>query len=201
MSDLKVQVAARYAEVNGEHPMTSADDAYVDKYFVPLGDLCERKSISVDTIRRSMLDGQLPLPSYLRSDGTEMVPPDLLDLSEQAGGVGRLRGWFLAHWTDGGEAAAEWEGYLSGQNVCLRVVTPQTLRRKSYLVDAISQAAEPAEPGESPGWLAELHALVDELDELELPFTRYDRLRFGKPVSRDTHIDAIRERYPRPPEL
>jgi hypothetical protein len=33
---------------------------------------------------------------------------------------------------------------------------------------------------------------------LEPPFAAYDRLRFGGPVSRDTCIDAIRERFPRP---
>jgi hypothetical protein len=31
---------------------------------------------------------------------------------------------------------------------------------------------------------------------VELPFTAYDRLRFGGPTSRDTLIDAVRTRYP-----
>jgi hypothetical protein len=46
-------------------------------------------------------------------------------------------------------------------------------------------------------WLAELHALVDELDALEPPFAPYDRLRFGGPISRDTLIDDVRARFPR----
>ncbi len=196
VSDLKAQVAARFVAVNGEHPMTSADDAYVAALFVPLSELCAEWFVPADVLRQSMLDGQLPLPSYLMSDGSEMVPADLLELSEQAGGIEKLEDWFLSQWTDGQEAAGEWQGYLSGQNVCLRTITPDTLKRKNYLVEAISRAT--AEPQESQGWLADLHRLVDELDEIELPFTRYDRLRFGGPVSRDTLIDAVRDSFPRP---
>jgi hypothetical protein len=48
-------------------------------------------------------------------------------------------------------------------------------------------------------WLANLHRLVDELDELEPPFAPYDRVRFGGPISRDRLIDLVRERYPRIP--
>ncbi|MFF8929785.1 DUF6058 family natural product biosynthesis protein [Streptomyces longwoodensis] len=43
-----------------------------------------------------------------------------------------------------------------------------------------------------------LHTLADELDTLEPAFTPYDRLRFGGPTSRDTCIDAVRARFPRP---
>lgn len=196
MSDLKAEVAARFVAVNGEHPMGAVDDAYVDRHFVPLERLSERCSVAPDVVRRHMLARRLPLPGYLKSDGTEMVPSDLLDLAERAGGIGKLPGWFAAHWTDTVEAAAEWDGYLSGQNVCLRSVTPDTLQRKSYLVSAISQAL--AEPEESDWWLEELHRLVDELEKLELPFTGYDRLRFGGPVTRDVLIDAVRVKFPRP---
>ncbi len=194
MSDLNARVAARYVAVNGEHPMTSADDAYVDKFFVPLDKLCLNRSVSADVCRQHMLDERLPLPSYLKSDGTQMVPADLLELSDQAGGIEKLQDWFLAQWADDREAVAEWQGYLSGQNVCLRTVNPDTLQRKNHLVEAISRAV--ADPQESPQWLTELHKLVDELDELELPFTAYDRLRFGGPVTRDTTIDAIRDKFP-----
>jgi Family of unknown function (DUF6058) len=194
--DLKSQIAERFAAVNGEYPMTPADDAYVNKYFVPLSDFCAKNSVSADAIRAHMLANRLPLPSYIRSDGTEMVPADLLALAEQAGGIEHLRGWFASHWADGEEASAEWEAYLSGQNVCLYTVTPANIQRKSYLVDAVSRAL--AEPLQSASWLQELHGLVDELDQLEPPFAPYDRLRFGGPVSRDTAIDAVRARFPRP---
>ena len=33
-SDLKRQLADRFREVNGDHPMTDADDAYVSRQFV-----------------------------------------------------------------------------------------------------------------------------------------------------------------------
>lgn len=77
-------------------------------------------------------------------------------------------------------AEQEWRSYLSGQYVCLKSVTPQNIQRKTELVTAIDAAR------------AELTKLVDELDALEPPFTAYDRLRFNGPVSRDTHIDALR---------
>ncbi|PYJ92069.1 MAG: hypothetical protein DME71_00360, partial [Verrucomicrobia bacterium] len=50
---------------------------------------------------------------------------------------------------------------------------------------------------ENDDWLESLHRLVDELDELEPPFTAYDRLRFRGPISRDTCINAVRARFPR----
>jgi hypothetical protein len=40
MSELARQVAARYLEINGRHPMTPADDAYVSRHFVTLEELC-----------------------------------------------------------------------------------------------------------------------------------------------------------------
>ncbi|WP_428833164.1 DUF6058 family natural product biosynthesis protein [Micromonospora coerulea] len=62
---------------------------------------------------------------------------------------------------------------------------------------AIRSAPDESDAG-STAWLARLHALVDDLDALEPAFTGYDRLRFGGPTSRDTCIDAVRARYPRP---
>jgi hypothetical protein len=196
MSDLKAQVIARFIAVNGEHRMTEADDAYVSEYFVPLENLCAARSLRPDVVRQHMLEQRLPLPSYIRSDRTEMVPADLLELSEHAGGIERLGQWFTAHWTDPGRASDEWRSYLSGQYVCLRSVTPANIQRKDALVGAIESALDNPQPL-SGRWLTDLHRLVDELDELEPPFAPYDRLRFGRPVSRDTAIDAVRVRFPR----
>jgi hypothetical protein len=139
----------------------------------------------------------LPLPSYIRSDGTEMVPADLMMLCERAGGVESLGQWFAGHWEDSDRAAAEWESYLDGQYVCLRSVTPENIQRKDYLVDAINREVADPRP-QSRQWLADLHDLVDELDAIEPPFAPYDRLRFGRPISRDTAIDAVRSRFPLP---
>lgn len=195
MSDLKAQLTARFLAINGEHLMTPADDWYVNQHFVPLDDLCAARSLPADVIRRHMLAQQLPLPGYIRSDGTEMVPDDLLELSEKAGGVDRLQEWFSSHWADPQEASAEWDAYVSGQNVCLRAVTPDSIQRKNHLVSAIRRVL--AEQPKSARWPDDLHELVDELDQLEFPFAPYDRLRFGGSVTRDTAIDDVRARFPR----
>ncbi|MFD8008933.1 DUF6058 family natural product biosynthesis protein [Streptomyces sp. NPDC058955] len=195
-NELRLRVAARFREVNGDHPMTAADDAYVSAQFVPLDELCAAGGREADEARRLMLARRLPLPGYLRSDGAEMVPRDLFALAERAGGTDLLEGWFVAHWDDESVGRAEWDAYLSGQYVCLHAVTPATIRRKEYLTGAIS-AAENAPDAGSAGWTARLHALVDELDALEPAFTAYDRLRFGGPTSRDICVDAVRARHPR----
>jgi hypothetical protein len=195
-SELKARLAERFREVNGDHPMTAEDDAYVAAWFAELEDLCTRTGRDPGQVRRLMLERRLPLPGYLRSDGAEMVPSDLFDLADQAGGVDALEGWFLAHWDDEAAAEEEWGCYLDGQYVCLRSVTPQTIQYKGALVTAIEAAPREPDAG-TPAWTHRLHALIDELDALEPPFTAYDRLRFGGPVSRDRCIDAMRARYPR----
>ncbi len=195
MSELAATVVTRYLEVNGRHVMTPADDAYVDQHFVTLDELCLGRTETPDQIRAHMLAGRLPLPSYLRSDGTEMVPPDLLELADRACGVSRLPAWFQSRWPDRAKGAEEWRSYLSGQYVCLRSVRPDMIIRKDQLTSAIREAlAEPRQA--SVVWLARLHILVDELESIELPFTAYDRLRFCGPTSRDTLIDGVRERFP-----
>lgn len=196
-TDLKQQLVERFREVNGDHPMTDADDAYVSAQFVALEELCAAHGRDADAVRRLMLGQRLPLPGYLRSDGAEMVPADLFALADGAGGVELLEAWFTAHWVDPVTGKAEWNAYLSGQYVCLHSVTPAAIQRKSYLTTAIGAAANEPDAG-SAQWSERLHALVDELDTLGPAFTAYDRLRFGGPTSRDTCIDAMRARFPRP---
>ncbi|MEV6106392.1 DUF6058 family natural product biosynthesis protein [Streptomyces sp. NPDC051940] len=195
-TDLRAAVTARYTEVNGEHPMTAADDAYVSAQFTVLEELCATRGRDAAEVRELMLAGRLPLPAYLRSDGAEMVPVDYFALADRAGGVDALRAWFTAHWADPARGAEEWEAYLSGRYVCLVSVTPTTIQRKDQLVAAIETTLATPAP-QSPEWLRDLHALVDELHVLEPSFTQYDRLRFGGPTSRDRCITAVRERYPR----
>ncbi|MFE9356132.1 DUF6058 family natural product biosynthesis protein [Streptomyces olivaceoviridis] len=195
-TDLKQQLAERFREVNGDHPMTDADDVYVSTQFIALEDLCAVHGREADAVRRLMLERLLPLPGYLRSDGAEMVPADLFALADEAGGVDRLEAWFTAHWADPVTGEAEWDAYLSGQYVCLHSVTPATIQRKDYLTTAIGAAAKELDAG-SARCPDRLHALVDELDALEPAFTAYDRLRFGGPTSRDTCVDAMRARFPR----
>ncbi|MFI7431337.1 DUF6058 family natural product biosynthesis protein [Micromonospora sp. NPDC049836] len=194
---VRQRVAERFREVNGVHPMTAADDAYVSGQFVVLDELCAATGRDPDDVRRLMLDRRLPLPGYLRSDGAEMVPADLFALAERAGGVDRLPAWFVAQWADPAQGAAEWDAYLSGHYVCLHEVSPETIHRKDALTTAIRAAPDEPDAG-SADWLDRLHALVDELDALEPAFTGYDRLRFGGPTSRDTCVDAVRARWTRP---
>ncbi|MEV6282222.1 DUF6058 family natural product biosynthesis protein [Kribbella sp. NPDC051770] len=182
-------VRRRYLEINGEHPMTAADDAYVNRQYRELGELCSETGYEVEEVRDWMLAGRLPIPSYLRSDGAEMVPADLFAPVAEVG-LDNVREWFVGQWADPATADEEWEAYLSGQYVCLHSVTPVTIQRKTELLQAIDRTSDPVE----------LAAYVDELDALEPEFTGYDRLRFGGPVSRDTHITAVRQRLARAAE-
>ncbi|GAA1960629.1 DUF6058 family natural product biosynthesis protein [Kitasatospora viridis] len=200
-ADLKDELAVRFREVNGEHPMTAADDAYVDAYFVPLERVAAERGEPADAVRKEMLGGRLPLPGYLRSDGTEMVPADLFALADEAGGLAELADWFRAQWSDPALAAEEYESYLSGQYVCLYQVHPRTMQRKDALIAEIRAAIGAVVGAGAPpaaGELAELHRAVDELDALEPPFAAYDRLRFGGPVSRDECITEVRAHHPKP---
>jgi Family of unknown function (DUF6058) len=195
-SQLRSSVATRFYAVNGAHPMTPEDDSYVTEWYLPLEVLAQTADIEPSELRRLMLADRLPLPSYIRSDGTQMVARDLLELPRRAGGYDRLPEWFGQQFGSGSEAVREWDGYLRGHYVCLRHVLPETIQRKGELVKIITAALANPEP-QNEEWLESLHYLVDELDELEPPFTRYDRLRFGGPVSRDTCIDDVRARFPR----
>src|SRR4051812_46820787 len=78
MSELASRVVAQYLAINGDPPMPPADDAYVGRHFVTLAELCVGRDETPDQVREHMLAGRLPTPSYLRSDGVEMVPSDLL---------------------------------------------------------------------------------------------------------------------------
>jgi len=189
-------VAARYYAVNGCHPMSAEDDRYASSWYVELEELAGERSLDVDELRRLMLANRLPLPSYIRSDDAQMVARDLLGLADEAGGFEQLPAWFAQQWDSPLEAVSEWDDYLSGRYVCLRLVSPANMRRKNELCEAIEE--ELAHPAPERGeWLQRIHALVDELDEIEPPFAPYDRLRFGGPSSRDRLITGVRARFPR----
>ncbi|MDZ5661494.1 GNAT family N-acetyltransferase [Nocardioides sp. S-58] len=189
----------RYVAVNGEHPMTAEDDAYVREHFVP----------ATPEAMAEMLAGRLPLPSYVLSDGTPMVPEAHGRLAEVAGGLDGLHDWFVRFWEDDpATGEQEWASYLSGQYVCLRELTPVRMKQKTERVAEAAAAVEllrrdPHDPvargmiGEAvDGVLA-----VPGLDSLLLPMTAYDRLRFGGPTSRDTWVDGPRAEFltPVPP--
>ncbi|WP_426243177.1 GNAT family N-acetyltransferase [Nocardioides sp. LHG3406-4] len=189
-------VRRRYLEVNGEHPMTAADDAYVREHFVP-----------ADAEVLALIEaGSLPLPSYYLSDGTPMVPRDLRDPVEWAGGLDRLHDWFVSHWDDDQQATAEeeWGEYLDGIYVCLKSVTPVRMQQKTALIEQIKAAVARLEqdPRDSTA-RGSLGEAVARLEGIELPMSAYDRLRFGGPLSPDVWIHDVRRDHltPRPPEL
>ena len=49
---LKQQLVERFQEVNGDHPMTDADDEYVSAQFVALEELCAVHGREADAVRR-----------------------------------------------------------------------------------------------------------------------------------------------------
>jgi hypothetical protein len=196
-TDVSALVEARYFEVNGRHPVTPADDAYLDRQFHTMETLCADRAETPDDVRAHMIARRLPLPSYLRSDNTQMFPSDYFRLADEAGGIDPLAPWFRRHWPDPDQAAEEWDAYLSGQYVCLTETTPRLMHRKDELTAQINAALENPAP-ESAEWLDHLHTLVDELDAQTAEFTAYDRLRFGGPISRDVLINDVRAAYPPP---
>lgn len=187
------RVLDQYVAVNGDHPMTEADDDYVREHFVP----ATRDALA------HMREGRLPLPSYVLSGGTPMVPAAHGALAELAGGLDALHDWFLAFWPDEPETgAAEWAHYLSGQYVCLREITPVRIRQRARRVATASDAVtrlrhDPHDPI-ARGMLGEAVdgvLGVSGLDELLLPMTAYDRLRFAGPTVRDIWVDAPRAEF------
>lgn len=187
------RVREMYLALNGDHPMSDADDAYVRRHFVEVPETAE---LPRERVLELIAERRLPLPSYLLADGTPMVHPDFLELVQRAGSPQALQGWFLDQWpsTERAVAAEEWDdGYLSGQYVCLWTVTPTTIQAKTRTIEAIK--AEVAAIAAGEGCRERLAAAVDRLDELEPPFTGYDRLRFAGRTSRDVWIDDVRATY------
>lgn len=196
---LRMAVHDRFVEVNGDHPMTADDEAYVREEFVP----------ATPEAMDLMLRGLLPLASYVLRDGTPMVPADHGHLAEVAGGTEHLHAWYVAFW-EGDEAAGEreWGAYLSGQQVHLREVRPpavkQVAERVAEAVAAVDLLHADPHDGVARGMLGEAVdgvVAVAGLDALLRPMTAYDRLRLGTPTLREQWVDAPRAAYltPRPP--
>lgn len=197
--DLEI-VRNRYREVNGEHPMSEADEAYVREHFA---------RASVDQLA-DIAAGRLPLPGYLLIDGTPMVA-DVSESIDAAGGIEHLHDWFVEFWPDDpATAESEWGYFLSGQYVCLHKLNPISIRRKTAMVEqarlAVDALRDDPRDELAQGSLGEA---VDGglgimgLDKLLLPMTGYDRRRFGGPSVRDVWVDAVRAEFhnPQPPAL
>jgi Family of unknown function (DUF6058) len=165
--------------------LTDADIQYVNAEFVPLADLCRAAGRDLDETRRLIAARVLPAPPY---PGLELMPADYFELPDAA--------TFAATY-EGPDPDADLAAYLDGTYfVCLRSATPANVVRKERLVLEVRELLAEPRPSD-PSWAAGLRERVDELDELERPFSPdYDRTRFGRPVTRDTLIDEPRRRWP-----
>jgi len=186
------------------HPSLLGEDLdYVRASYLPLVEIARREQIELGQLARWIDAGQLPRPAYLLPDGTPHFPADLLDLARSAGSVDALP----EHFAQRTELAArllgfgantreaDWEDYLSGEyGICLRQVIPETLILKETLVERIDRALAAPRPDDSR-WRRTLAFDVDGLDALIRPFARVDRVRFGRPTSRERLVEAPRRRW------
>ena len=192
-------VQARFREVNGEHPMSEADEAHAREHFRP----------ATDAQLADIAAGRLPLPAYLLSDGTPMVA-DVEQCVEAAGGVERLHDWFVSFWPDDrASAEQEWDGFMAGHHAHLRQHNPLSIRRLAAMLEQARVAVDAlrADPRDelAQGALAEAvdgGLGIAGLDAMLLPTAGHDRLRSG-PSLRDLWVDAVRAEFhrPRPPRL
>lgn len=138
-----------------------------------------------------------PRASYVLDDGTEFYPHDYFSQEmNEARFRARLHAEMHAQKVtlDPDET---WEEYLTGiYGVCLQSVTPENIVRKAALLQRIGALTAAPDP-QNATWIADLKRAVDALDALERPFSpHYDRIRFGRPPTRDTYIRDVRRRYP-----
>lgn len=186
------------------HPVLQDDDLrYVCDAYRPLEAIARCEGLDPEALRGWIDAGRLPRPAYLLPDGTPMFPPDLLALAHSAGGIAALD----EHFATRAELAArligvaldtresDWEDYLSGEyGICLRQVTPETLLLKEVLAERIGRALENPRP-DDPCWRRTLAFQIDGLDALIRPFARVDRIRFGRPTSRERLVEGPRRRW------
>ena len=183
---------------------TATDLAYIKADYRTLEGLCGHRHETPGQVRALIAQGRMPGPAYVLADGTEMFPPDYFELPDAAGDVDNLPGYFAARYRAAAALAGitdddtdeTWEDYLSGLfGVCLRQVSTEAMALKARLMGDIERLTSAPAPDDL-GWRTALRSAVDALDQLERPFTDYDRAHRGVP-SRDTHINDVRRRNPR----
>jgi Family of unknown function (DUF6058) len=185
-----------------DQTFSAADVAYIQRNYLTLEALCEGRDQTPDEVRALIGRRLLPNPSYVLDDGTEMFPADYFCLPDEAGGPGHLREHFAERFRAAGgrrnDLEGDWQGYMSGTyGICLNEVVPETMVRKTALVDSLTELLAEPQPDDEH-WRAKLYRQVEELDVLEREFSPdYDRSeRFDQVPSRDRLISVARERYP-----
>lgn len=200
------------------------DERYVRSTFVSLAEVGRRCGVAEKELRDWQAHRLFPLPTYVTSDGTEWYPPAYAIVVRRGRSRGvSLRDLFYSEFrmrlaslkkedtnlfealradptvhgqTEQSMIGAYWDAFLSGEyGACLKVPWVSCMIQKERLMRRIDLLI--AGPDASDGtWRARLRRAVESLDRLEQPFAEWDRIRFGKPLSRDTRITAVRMRYP-----
>jgi hypothetical protein len=139
-----------------------------------------------------------PQASYVLPDGRQFYPLNYIELqTNEAEFKSRLARACASEGIARIDADETWQAYMTGiYGVCLHAATPENIARKNALLQRIEDlAAAPDE--QNHAWVRSLKEAVDALDRLERPFSpHYDRVRFGRPPTRDSHIAQVRERFP-----
>ena len=204
--------------------LSREDDHYIRSRFVSLDWIATRSGVSEAVLAAWQRESLFPQPTYFTEDGKQWYSRAYVDLvrravahetdlkslfsAEYARALERLRKTAPADYaaeiaTSSGAGSSpqealesNWKGFLSGEyGVCLRVPWVPCMLRKGRLMRTIEELISEPRTGELE-WSRRLHQSVDSLSRLEMPFTQWDRIRFGKLVSRDTHIEAVRQRFP-----
>ncbi|HKU66340.1 MAG TPA: DUF6058 family natural product biosynthesis protein [Candidatus Baltobacteraceae bacterium] len=160
---------------------TCDDIAYVEEHFMCL----------------HARPAQGPAPSYVLPDGSAFYPADYFDLeTDEARFKARLCAEMQAQELTSLDPDEVWQTYMQGvYGVCLHSATPENIARKNALLERIETLTS-APREDDPVWLQAVRQAVDALDALERPFSpHYDRARFGKPPTRDSHIRDVRRRF------
>jgi len=176
---------------------TDDDIRYVRAHYLRLDQLVR------DPVERDWPGVRLPRATYQLEDGSLWVPHDWRRLLDDAGDIARLPGLFLRRLRTAADALrhacdpdAEWSAYLAGfYGACLREVTPEAIAYKEHLVVRLDRALADPRPRD-PAWCGALRAEVEALDGMTRPFAACDRIRFGRPTSRDRLIDGPRRDLP-----
>jgi hypothetical protein len=135
---------------------TAADLAYIRRDYLDLETACAQRGIAIDDARALIAARVLPRPAYVLDDGTEMVAPDHFALLDEAGAPDRVRAGFEERYRaaggDPGTLDEEWDDYLSGvYAVCLKRVSPETIVRKTALVESLTRCSSGHGRTTSPG--------------------------------------------------
>ena len=183
---------------------TTDDIAYITANFRPLSTLCRTWGFDQGAVHAEIDAGFLPHATYSFTNGRSFFPDDYfafgIDISpkrRRTNFIERFKQACHARQLDDASAVAEgvWSDYLVGSYaVCLRLVLPETIVSKIALIAKIEGALVLPEP-HSPSWREALEVWVDSLDALLRPFTAYDRVVAGRPLSRDRYVDDVRRRF------